>query len=279
MRSSLRTPLVSELFVLASLVFSLALVSSPSIVHGQNPDYELVVADALVPAGSTFTLDVVLDSLDGAPLRGWSYGVCHDANALTIESVETGPMVVELTGSSIFFESFRLLPDGYTVGVVVNSPPTLTLPPTFGPLTIGTYSHSLVPGEATTVSICETLNTPPVEIVMVTNTSSNELPVTVQGTVTAIEDYPWIRGDANDDGLVNLADGVFLLNELFQGGPAGTCFGAKDANSDETVDAADAIYLFSALFFDGPPPAAPFPDCGSMPSAPTDVCSFQTSCL
>ena len=72
---------------------------------------------------------------------------------------------------------------------------------------------------------------------------------------------------------------VSLLNELFQGGPPGTCFGAKDANSDEAVDAADAIYLFSALFFDGPPPAAPFPECGSMPSAPTEVCSFQTSCL
>ena len=74
----------------------------------------------------------------------------------------------------------------------------------------------------------------------------------------------FIRGDANGDGAVDLADGVFTLVALFQGGPAWPCPDAADANDDRRTDIADAIATFAALFLDGralpPPTGAPGPD-------------------
>ncbi len=71
----------------------------------------------------------------------------------------------------------------------------------------------------------------------------------------------FIRGDANTDASVNLADGIKILNTLFQGDTF-ACEIALDTNRDCSVNIADAIYLLNFLFVGGPPPTAPFPDCG-----------------
>ena len=76
----------------------------------------------------------------------------------------------------------------------------------------------------------------------------------------------FIRSDCNNDNLVNIADGVYGLNYLFQGGPAPTCDDACDSNDDATIDAADMIYIFNYQFLDGPAPTAPFPAAGLDPS-------------
>ena len=83
-----------------------ALLIVTTSLGAQNPDYVLTVEDRDVPAGATFTIEVNLDSLQGSPLGGWSYGVCHDAAALTVESVVSGQMVFDVTGSPPLFEVF-----------------------------------------------------------------------------------------------------------------------------------------------------------------------------
>jgi len=96
--------------------------------------------------------------------------------------------------------------------------------------------------------------------------------------ITVLGVVPFRRGDANDDALLNIADGVWLLNDLFQGGAHTDCDGANDANADGNVDAADAVYIFNYQFLDGSAPPAPFPGCGTDGDpAPTD-CSSYTSC-
>jgi hypothetical protein len=77
----------------------------------------------------------------------------------------------------------------------------------------------------------------------------------------------FIRGDANNDGSVDIADQVFLLAHLFQGGPAPVCLDAADANDDESVDVSDAVFLQLYLFGNLPLPGLftlpePFPHCG-----------------
>lgn len=62
------------------------------------------------------------------------------------------------------------------------------------------------------------------------------------------------RGDCNSDGLVDLADVIFILNYLFKSGSEPDPFWAGDANSDSAVDLADAVYLLNYLFREGPPP-------------------------
>ena len=73
----------------------------------------------------------------------------------------------------------------------------------------------------------------------------------------------FIRGDANGDGLINIADVVFLVNYLFGGGMPPCPEGAGDANSDGAVNIADVVYLVNYLFGGGPPPS-----CGGKSSSP-----------
>ncbi len=70
------------------------------------------------------------------------------------------------------------------------------------------------------------------------------------------------RGDANVDGSVNIADAIYILQNLFANGPAIRCPNAADSNDDESVNIADGIYILQNLFANGPAIPAPHPDCG-----------------
>ena len=98
----------------------------------------------------------------------------------------------------------------------------------------------------------------------------------VGGFVTCAGGVSFIRGDCNDDGLVNLADGIYLINAMFLGGPALHCDAACDANGDGLLDSSDAIYIWNYRFLDGPPPPAPFPACGA--SIEQLTCGLFESC-
>jgi len=66
--------------------------------------------------------------------------------------------------------------------------------------------------------------------------------------------YPFLRGDANGDGVINSADVVYLINYLFKGGPAPEPLEAGDVNCDGIINSADVVYLINYLFKGGPPP-------------------------
>ncbi len=71
------------------------------------------------------------------------------------------------------------------------------------------------------------------------------------------------RGDSNRDGGMNIADAVYILQNLFAQGPDIYCMEAADANDDEGVNIADAVYILQNLFAQGPAIPAPGPDaCG-----------------
>jgi hypothetical protein len=67
----------------------------------------------------------------------------------------------------------------------------------------------------------------------------------------------FVRGDANGDGSIDLADAVYLVNYLFIGGPAPDPLWIGDANCSGEVDLADAVYIVNYLFIGGPPPGCP----------------------
>jgi Ca2+-binding RTX toxin-like protein len=63
-------------------------------------------------------------------------------------------------------------------------------------------------------------------------------------------------GDANGDGIVDLSDGVYLLEFLFSGGDGPDCRRAVELNGDGSIGLSDAVYLFEKLFVDSD---LPFP--------------------
>ncbi len=74
----------------------------------------------------------------------------------------------------------------------------------------------------------------------------------------------FLRGECNDDGAIDIADAVCILNWRFSGTETPGCVAATNVNGDEVVDLSDAVWLLNYLFVGGfPPPVAPYPDCGS----------------
>ncbi|MBN1422437.1 MAG: lamin tail domain-containing protein [Planctomycetes bacterium] len=76
-----------------------------------------------------------------------------------------------------------------------------------------------------------------------------------------------LPGDAQQDGRLDLADGIVLLGHLFAGDPASLPCGdgttddpanrtLLDLNADGAIDLGDGIYLLNYLFASGPPPVA-----------------------
>jgi hypothetical protein len=86
------------------------------------------------------------------------------------------------------------------------------------------------------------------------------------------------RGDANGDGVLDLSDGVGVLDYLFLGGIL-RCLDAADVNDSGGLDLSDGVATFSFLFLGGPAPRPPGPDaCGPDPSADPLDCADDPAC-
>lgn len=59
---------------------------------------------------------------------------------------------------------------------------------------------------------------------------------------------PFLRGDVNQDGILDLADGIGHLSLLIDGSLERRCDDALDSNNDGDVDIADSVTILSHLF-------------------------------
>ncbi|MCA8960646.1 MAG: dockerin type I repeat-containing protein, partial [Planctomycetes bacterium] len=96
--------------------------------------------------------------------------------------------------------------------------------------------------------------------------------------VIVIGGQEFVRGDVNQDGAVNIADVVALLDQLFSGGAPSTCQSSLDGNDDGMVDVADAIRVLNFLFSGGAALDAPFPSCGEDATSDSLTCDSFTTC-
>jgi hypothetical protein len=99
--------------------------------------------------------------------------------------------------------------------------------------------------------------------------------VTVTGIPKAVR---FNRGNANGDGVLDLADPISLLEHLFCGGPAPGCEDAADADDDGVLGMTDAIRILEHLFLAGEPPEKPFGACGTDPTADAIACRAFAAC-
>jgi hypothetical protein len=74
--------------------------------------------------------------------------------------------------------------------------------------------------------------------------------------VGSAESVSIVPGSANGDGILDVADCVYLLGHLFRGGPPPPCERAADVNDDCVLDSSDVIYTITYEFLGGPPPPA-----------------------
>lgn len=82
----------------------------------------------------------------------------------------------------------------------------------------------------------------------------------------------FVRGDANNDGKVNISDPIAISNALNNFGGRLHCLDAADADDNGAVTMADAQYILKFLFKGGPKIFLPYPTAGSDPTADTIGC-------
>lgn len=211
-----------------------------------------------------------------------------------------GVLMETLPGTQLSFDDLGLAAGTYfysIIGVVFPDPmgsPTIlnsecmvdvipltidTIDPIIGPYTGGTMvtitglgfappaMDTTVELDGVTQSMITIVDDNTVTFVTQSSTVLGPVDVTVtnaNGSETVVDGftYGFIRGDANGDGFIDVADAVFDFAYLFDNGTEPECFDAADFNDDGGVNIADGIYLISFLFRSGPVPPAPFPDAG-----------------
>jgi hypothetical protein len=99
-------------------------------------------------------------------------------------------------------------------------------------------------------------------------------------TVNVVRGEPaFIRGDANADGTIDIADAIFALNHLFLGSREPTCADTADANDNGEILLEDPILMINYQFMGGRAPNAPFlPVCGLDPTADDVGCGRYLPC-
>jgi hypothetical protein len=83
------------------------------------------------------------------------------------------------------------------------------------------------------------------------------------------EGWTFIRGDANGDGTVELADGITMLSYLSDMGAAIAHFDAVDVNDDGFLTLEDPIWLMRFIYLQGDAPRPPHPAPGFDPTRDT----------
>ena len=233
--------------------------------------------------GGTIYASVRSDSDIG--LQGWSFGV-QGSGDLSVDAVTTeGTTGIEVFNGG-FNKTSLATDEGVTGGVtavvlcfgcpavIPNGAQSLLAVTVSGPVPSsgGIRFAAGLTGEGQPVDNVFTENGASAEVC---NLATASLDVTFD--VVGLGAF--LRGDANDDGKVNIADPIWIINELFREGPATGCQVAADANADELVTLADAMYLIDYRFLGGAAPSAPFPECGTVEAAGDLTCdAAQSSC-
>jgi len=256
-----------------------------------NEDFHIALDDVTTSFNSRFDITVRLDfdhdptNENAGDIQGWSYGICHDADLLTPIAIEQAEDTRSLRGGQGPGYYRANLPDeipgggshdGVTVAVVVDFTQQVDISPqngwkdaivtykadcpgadcTGGPLGVGT---EIVPCD-------KTLGDPPVEAMMVVKGQVIRLYSYDSAQVYIEPSSGFVRGNANGDDRIDIADAIFVLGYLFGNGTAPEVPDSADANDDGGIDIADAIYILGFLFGGGPPPPPPYPDPGTDPT-------------
>jgi PKD repeat protein len=115
---------------------------------------------------------------------------------------------------------------------------------------------------------------------VVTEADGSSVPLfPFDGMGCVLPDIPFRRGDSNLDGQFDISDAVATLGCLFLGSECSTCSDAADANDDGLINVADPVYLLNWRFSGGVEPPAPFDACGVDPTSDAlDDCEEFAPC-
>lgn len=197
--------------------------------------------------------------------------------ALTYPDAVLASTGVDLAGAAVGAEFFGVQagtgPGELAVGLVMDTtdPLTLTIPVGTDQPILTTH-WNIDPGapapSTAALTLTDGLGNPPINNIIVIG-QTQETPNLVDGAINIVNFNQFLRADCNNDDTINIADGIYLLNFLFQSGPNPVCNDACDFNDDGGLDSTDAIAVFNYRFLEGAEPSLPFPTAGFDPTNST----------
>ena len=247
---------------------------------GAPPVSAVVVYDgaSVVPAMSGGCVNVInpnqLIADDVGTILGGSAASTLSLNNVTMPAVDAVQMnvvydsaIITNTGVDAIFaaEVFLVQTGGILAGEIVmgmiadQTPPLDNLIPAGAQTDLVSLGWDSAGEGTSAITWTDGIGTPPQDNKVVTGQTTQAQPTLVHGSVSVVNYNVFLRSDCNNDAIVNIADGVFGLNFLFQGGPDPTCDDACDSNDDGAIDSSDMIFIFNYRFLEGAAPLAPFP--------------------
>lgn len=261
---------------------SVVLVAGTLLSAQADPDerFAMWIEPATLETGrSSADVEVYLSS-DANGVQGWSLGIEARSGDAVVTIVDyamgsdlatagPGQGAPSFFSCTLFPGASQPCPDctGVTSGVVIDFMSQVAIAATNRfealKLTLGIDGEE---GDPAHLEFTNELGVPPVATVIVVGGDSL-VPARLTGAQivkTSFEGVLFVRGDANADGQIDIADPIFLFQYLFAGERGPVCDDAADAAEDGQINIADSIHILGHLFMDRPLPD-PLSECGPDP--------------
>jgi len=250
------------------------------------------IVDHAVPGGPLKVFLNVVSDLDGKSggVLGWSFSVTIEGGGDMLSATTAGTAADRKENGGLFFGGFNKTQladparNGGRKGAITACVLSLveeTALPLRGTESILAFEVSGPEGATSRLSAAHPLRGgQPIPGVLNVGGDSR-LPCNVKEAglrIRHLSSAPFLRGDANEDLRLDIADPVWIVGSLYHDGPPAPCPDAGDSNDDGIVDASDVVYLIDYLFRAGDAPSSPFPECGLDATEDEIVCPGGLSC-
>jgi hypothetical protein len=270
-----------------NLTISLPGIDQPRVASGEEVQATFRLSEGAGTPGAT-GIPIYFYIESNTALDGFLVAFTYDRNVLAIESFES---LMHLAGEAPDYAAITVetpsdpaAPHGAALGVVSDFENQRMYYPVAGePAALARFT--VLPGatEGASGSITfqdEVIGLPPVDNVVVfrglglppgTDPTQIQVNRLYDGKVLVIGEVSpfFLRGDANGDHYVNIADPVSILQYLFANGTELGCPDAADANDDGRINIADAVAVLYTLFTRYELISQPYPAMGSDPTDDT----------
>ena len=244
-----------------------ATITKEDFISVQTPDFSMTIPDQIVTPGQKDVWFPVLAD-HKRPIQGFQVMATYDPNFLvfkeyTLDFTKTQTLAPEFLEVNVFptyvevgcIFDFVGPFDGRVLGSS-NGGRLINL--------IFDVQEDAAVGARTVLRMLNNLEISRIFNIFTVNGFS-VLPALGSSTITITDSLTeqFVRGDVDDNGEIQITDGISVLNYLFLGGAVPRCLDAADFDDDGSLVLTDAISILNFLFLGGPAPRVPFPGLGS----------------
>lgn len=214
---------------------------------------------------------VRLDSVQDLAPTGFSFGIADNSQAIIVSGIDAGAAVKTLMNNGDpEYWGFAQVTGGATLGCIFSMGATVkALPACTANQEIAVVNYINTSGQSATaqVTLSGDLGSPKVALTVDIDGTSYDAQAGAGVSITVGGGQPpFVRGEVNQDGKLNVSDGVAIARYVFnlgsQKAKIDACKDSADVNDDGAITAADALYLLNYLFTGGAAVPAPAGACG-----------------